>query len=61
MDNELKKDNPKTKRTKKTYSGVLLKPIKIGSKYDWTKMLGKKVSGLSKKEYENYKQNKIIK
>lgn len=60
MDNELKKDKPKAKRTKKTYSGIVKKPLKIGSKYDWTKLLGKTVTGLSKKEYDNYKQNKII-
>jgi hypothetical protein len=61
MDNELNNDKPRKKSKAKTYSGIVLKPIKIGSKYDWTKSLGNRVNGLSKKEYDNYKQNKIIK
>lgn len=58
MDNELNKDKPKAKPKKKGLSGVVLKDIKIGSKYDWIR--GEKVNGLSKEEYNNYKQNKII-
>lgn len=58
MDTELK-SKAKTKKPK-TYSGIVINPIKIGKKYDWTKSLGKKVTGLKKEEYDNYKLNKII-
>ena len=61
MDNGLRKDKPKVKPKKKTYSGIVINPVRIGDKYDWSKLLGQKVTGLSKKEYDNYKQNKIIK
>lgn len=60
MDNKLEDKKPKTKKASKSYSGIVLKPIVIGSKYDWRKKRGEKVSGLSKKEYDNYKLNKII-
>ena len=58
-DDKLNKPSPK-KRSKKTYKGVVLKPVKIGNKYDWTKKRGQIVTGLTKKEYDNYKKNKII-
>jgi len=60
MDNELEKKKA-PKRKKKTFSGIVINPVKIGSKYDWTKLLGQKVTGLSSEEYKNYKRNKIIK
>jgi len=58
MDNIEQKEKPKSKPKKKTYSGTVLRNIKIGNKYDWNQ--GQKAEGLTKKEYDNYKQNKII-
>lgn len=60
MDDKINKEEKKKTVTKpKTFSGVCVSNIKISTKYDWKR--GEKVTGLTKKEYNNYKINKIIK
>lgn len=58
---EVKKPTKKKVRTPKTYSGLVINPVKIGTKYDLRGKKGKIVTGFTKKEHENYIKNKIIK
>lgn len=57
--NKLKK---KVKPIKKAvFTGIVLKPVKIGDKYNFKDKRGQKVKIKTEKEYNNYIKNKIIK
>lgn len=57
---EVKKPTKKKVRTPKKYSGRVLNPIQIGTKYDLRGKKGQIVTEFTKEEYENYKKHKII-
>ena len=57
---EVEKPTKKKVRKPKTYSGRVINPIKIGTKYDLRGKKGQIEKGFTKEEYENYIKNKII-